>query len=124
MHFVGVEIAVDLPEELVLVKKPPVPTAFTWENVRFEIVDMLAEWHRYGRPEIRTQGGRPPYAQRSERTQGSWGVGRVYYRVRTAENRFFDLYYDRAPKGQLRDGSWVLWRELDEAEVSLGLDEE
>lgn len=102
MRFIGVEIAVELPDEAILAKKPPAPTAFTWADQRCEVIDTLAEWHRYGRPEIRTQGGRPPYAQRSGRTQGSWGVGRVYYRVRVAGNRLFDLYYDRAPKGQAR----------------------
>jgi hypothetical protein len=123
MHFIGAEITVELPESFHLEKKPPPPLALTWAGERFEVAEMLAEWHRYGRAEIRTQGGRPPYAQRSGRTQGSWGVGRVYYRLRTVNGRLFDLYYDRAPKGQIRSGAWVLWRELESGEETLGLDE-
>ncbi|MCB0112859.1 MAG: hypothetical protein KDD84_02160 [Caldilineaceae bacterium] len=116
MHFIGAEITVDLPDTPALEKKPPPPRAFTWNDAIFEVVELLAEWHRYGRPEIRTQGSRPPYAQRSGRTQGSWGVGRAYYRVRTADGRLFDIYYDRAPKKQQRSGSWFLWRELEEGD--------
>jgi hypothetical protein len=123
MRFVGVEISVELPEGMVLEKKPPVPRAFVWDGERYEVVEMLAEWHRYGRPEIRTQGGRPPYYVRSGRTQGSWGQGRAYYRVRTASGDLFDLYYDRAPKGQQRSGSWFLWRALDPGEEKAGLEE-
>jgi len=45
--------------------------------------------------------------------RGSWGVGRDYYRVRTAGGRVFDLYYDRAPKGSDdRGGGWFLFREM------------
>lgn len=122
MYFIGAEITVELPEGVYLEKKPPPPLAWTWADQRFEVAEMLAEWHRYGRAEIRTQGGRPPYAQRSGRTQGSWGVGRVFYRLRTGDGRIFDLYYDRAPKGQIRGGAWVLWRELDPGEEKVGLD--
>ncbi len=123
MDFIGVEISVDLTEGAGPEKKPPPPRSFRWHETDFEIVEVLAEWHRYGRPEIRTQGGRPPYAQRSGRTQGSWGVGRAYFRVRTADDRLFDLYYDRAPKKQQRSGSWFLWRELADDEIALGMEE-
>lgn len=123
MHFIGVEILVELSETAAPEKKPPLPRSFTWNGERLEIVELLAEWHRYGRSEIRTQGGRPPYAQRSGRTQGSWGVGRAYFRVRTAGGRLFDLYYDRAPKKQQRSGSWFLWRELEVGEEGVGTED-
>jgi hypothetical protein len=123
MRFIGAEISVEFPEGFVLEKKPPVPIAFVWEGERYEVDEMLAEWHRYGRPEIRTQGGRPPYYVRSGRTQGSWGQGRTYYRIRTDSGHLFDLYYDRAPKGQQRSGTWVLWRALDPGEEEAGLEE-
>ena len=92
MRFIGTEISVDLPDAFVLEKKPPVPLAFIWEGARHRVAEMLAEWHRYGTPDVRTQGGRPPYHVRSGRTQGSWGQGRVYYRVRTVEgNDFYEM---------------------------------
>lgn len=123
MHFIGQEISVELPDLIVLEKKPPAPLAFNWNSERHVVVEMLAEWHRYGKPEVGPPGSRPPYYQRSARLQGSWGVGRTYYRVRTGNRRLFDLYYDRAPKGQERSGTWVLWRELAEEEASAGLGE-
>ena len=124
MQFIGHEITVRLPSGFSLEKKPPVPEAFEWQGNLHTVAEMLAMWHRYGKPEIRTQGGRPPYFVRSGRTQGSWGQGRAYYRVRTESGRLFDLYYDRAPKGQRRAGAWFLWRELSAAEEAVGLDEE
>ena len=123
MEFIGREINVTLPNGSSLDKKPPAPRAFRWKCVVHQVTEMLATWHRYGKPEIRTQGGRPPYFVRSGRTQGSWGQGRVYFRVRTEEGRLFDIYYDRAPKGQRRAGAWFLWRELSAAEEQVGLDE-
>ena len=51
----------------------------------------------------------------SPQQRGSWGVGQDYYRVRTAEGRIFDLYYDRAPKNVFRrKGGWFLDREIRE----------
>jgi len=49
--------------------------------------------------------------------RGSWGVGQDYYRVSAIHEgepaRFFDLYYDRAPKDvSRRKGGWFLDREL------------
>ena len=123
MEFIGREIIVTLPSGFSLEKKPPAPHAFQWQDKSHRVTEMLANWHRYGKPEIRTQGGRPPYFVRSGRTQGSWGQGRVYFRVRTEEGRLFDIYYDRAPKGQRRAGAWFLWRELSAAEEQVGLDE-
>jgi len=124
MQFIGREISVKLPSGFSLEKKPPVPDTFNWHGKIHSVVEMLANWHRYGKPEIRTQGGRAPYFVRSGRSQGSWGQGRVYYRVRTEEGRLFDLYYDRAPKGQRRAGAWFLWRELSAGEELVGLEED
>lgn len=123
MRFIGREINVKLPPGFSLEKKPPLPEAFDWQGRTHAIVEMLATWHRYGKPEMRTQGGRAPYYVRSGRTQGSWGQGRDYYRVRTEDGRLFDLYYDRAPKGQRRVGAWFLWRELSAPEEHLGLED-
>jgi hypothetical protein len=47
-------------------------------------------------------------------SRGSWGVGRYYFQVRTEGGQFFELYYDRAPKGSdQRKGAWFLVSELD-----------
>jgi hypothetical protein len=55
---------------------------------------------------------RPERAAAATR-RGSWGVGRFYFRVRVDGERFFELYYDRAPKdSRQRKGSWYLRSEL------------
>ena len=44
---------------------------------------------------------------------GSFGVGRFYFRVRTAGGKILDLYYDRQVKdADDRLGHWYLYREL------------
>ena len=60
MQFIGQEIDVQLPSGFSLEKKPSVPESFHWQEERHTVTEMLATWHRYGKPEIRTQGGRPP----------------------------------------------------------------
>ena len=45
--------------------------------------------------------------------RGSWGVGTFYFRISTKQNRFFDIFYDRIPKGaDDRKGNWYLYREI------------
>jgi hypothetical protein len=40
-------------------------------------------------------------------------VGRFYFRVRVEDGRLFELYYDRAPRGQKqKKGAWFLQSEL------------
>lgn len=124
MRFIGQEITVTLPSGFAFEKKPPAPESFRWQGKLHSVSEILATWRRYGKPGLRTQGGRPPYYVRSGRGQGSWGQGRVYYRLRTETGRLFDLYYDRAPEGQRRAGSWRLWRELSRDEESVGLDDD
>ena len=47
--------------------------------------------------------------------RGSWGVGKFFFDVQTENDRFFRLYYDRAPKDASdREGIWILLAELHE----------
>jgi len=40
---------------------------------------------------------------------GSWGVGRFYFRVVVESGQIFEIYYDRAPKDvDNRKGGWFL----------------
>jgi len=65
---------------------------------------------------------RGSFRARAAERQGTWGVGRDYFRVRTDTGQTFELYYDRAPKagprlplsgaGEGRKGGWFLYREL------------
>jgi hypothetical protein len=70
------------------------------------------EWHDYRRKGQMARNMRPEHAATAAQ-RGSWGVGQAYFRVRTDQGRWFDLYYDRAPKGvDERKGAWFLDREL------------
>jgi hypothetical protein len=111
-RFIGQEITVEFDRPPLVEKKPPCPDRFNWGEESFEIELMLQEWHDYRRRGRMAQNMRPTHAAVAER-RGSWGVGRYYFRVRTAEGRIFELYYDRAPKDvDRRKGAWFLFREL------------
>ena len=57
----------------------------------------------------------PPLgSQPGAASRGSWGVGRLFFRVRVEDGRLFELYYDRAPKDAAdRLGCWFLRCELE-----------
>lgn len=111
-RFLSEPIAVQFDEPPLLEKKPGCPDRFVWNEQTFDIIEKLAEWHDYRRRGRMAQNMRPERLARAER-KGSWGVGRDYFRVRTAQGRIFELYYDRSPKDvDRRKGSWVLYQEL------------
>jgi hypothetical protein len=99
-----------------LEKKPGCPNGFTWQEKKYEVAEMLSEWHDYARRGRAAKNMQPGHAAVAA-NRGSWGVGRDWYRVRTTDNRIFDLYYDRAPKGSdQRKGEWRLVKEMKENE--------
>jgi hypothetical protein len=99
-----------------LEKKPGPPAGFIWRGERFVIVEILSEWHDYQRRGRMNRNMQPKHASAAE-LRGSWGVGQDYYRVRTQDERVFDIYYDRAPKDvDRRKGAWFLDREMSEQE--------
>jgi len=114
IHFIGEIIDAHFAQPPALEKKPGCPQAFTWRGRRYQVVELISEWHDYRR--------RGRFASNMREThlavasgRGSWGVGRDYYRLRTDSGQIFDLYYDRAPKGlQYRKGAWYLDKELQE----------
>ena len=114
LRFIGEPVDVYFDKPPMLEKKPGPPSGFNWRGDKFVIVELLSEWHNYGRRGRMARNMRPSHAA-SASVRGSWGVGQDYFRVRTADNRFFDLYYDRAPKSvDERKGAWFLDRELAE----------
>ena len=101
-----------------LLKKPRCPDGFSWQDERHKIVELISEWvdfrHR-GRIAKNITSAHASVAS----LRGSWGVGQYYFRVRTTNNRIFDLYYDRAPKdADDRKGKWFLFRGLIEESES------
>ncbi len=114
IHFIGASVEVEFDKELLHKKKPSCPDRFIWKEETFSVVDKLSEWHDYSRNGNMTHNMRPANMAKALR-RGSWGVGRFYFRVRTVNGQIFDLYYDRAPKDASdREGSWYLYREMEE----------
>ncbi|HEX7975496.1 MAG TPA: DUF6504 family protein [Anaerolineales bacterium] len=112
LHFIGEPVEVHFDLAPALEKKPGCPDAFSWQNQTFTIIELLSEWHDYRRRGRMARNMQPQHAAGAS-LRGSWGVGQDYYRVRTAEGRFFDLYYDRAPKtSDERKGGWFLDKEV------------
>jgi hypothetical protein len=116
LHFIGDHIEVDFNKQPLFSKKPYCPDRFIWKEQVFHITDVLGEWQDYSRKGRMALNMRPTNAAKAIR-QGSWGVGRFYFRVQTENIQIFDLYYDRAPKDvDDRKGSWFLLRELERIE--------
>jgi hypothetical protein len=112
IRFIAQEIEVEFDQPPALKKNPGCPDRFIWDGERFDITRSLEEWTDFTR-RGRMQGNMRPSNAAAAARRGSWGVGRFYFRVRTASDRIFELYYDRAPRDAGdREGSWYLYREL------------
>lgn len=112
LRFIGEPIQVEFDHPPVFLKSPGCPDRFLWQDELFVIGELLQQWLDFGRRGNMALNMRPENAVRAQK-RGSWGVGRFYFRVRTAQGRVFDLYYDRSPR-QHRQGQWFLFRELAE----------
>jgi len=113
-HFIDEPIEVSFDRDPLLKKKPGAPARFTWRGELYRRLETLQEWFDYERRGRMSRNMSPAHL-RTARQRGSWGVGRIFFRVRVQDGRIFDLYYDRAPHDASdRAGSWVLWRELTE----------
>jgi hypothetical protein len=111
-RFIGEQIEVRHHHSPTYSKRPGAPDRFTWEGREYQIADVTMAWHDYARRGRMAQNMRDTHL-RAARARGSWGVGRDYFRVRTASGEVFELYYDRAPKGPDRpEGAWFLLRQL------------
>ncbi len=111
----NIEVVYDKPPTFE--KKPDCPDGFVWDGQSFQIVEMLSQWHDFGRSGAMAHNMRPSSMNKALR-RGSYGVGRFYFRVRTQSEQIFEIYYDRAVKSvDDRKGEWVLLRELSSSET-------
>lgn len=111
-RFIGESIQVEFDKEPTYSKKPVCPDRIIWGDEHLLISENLQEWRDYERRGRMRMNMRPSNQAKAE-TRGSWGVGRFYFRVQVADGRIFDIYYDRAPKGQKQKlGSWHLYRQI------------
>jgi hypothetical protein len=112
-RFIDEEIEVRFDRLPLLTKKPSAPNGFIWDGESFQVREVLSTWFDYRRRGRMAKNMKPAHLREALR-RGSWGVGRLYFRVQTNEGRVFDLYYDRAPKEAAdRAGHWFLWREME-----------
>jgi hypothetical protein len=112
LHFIDEPIDVIFDAPPALEKSPPCPDAFVWQGKTYRMLETLAEWHDYERTGRMTANMRPAHAEAAA-GRGSWGVGRFFFRVRVDSGQVFEVYYDRAPKGQQqKKGAWFLKAEL------------
>jgi hypothetical protein len=113
LHFIGEPVEVQFFQPPALEKKPGCPDAFTWRSIRYQVVELLSEWHDYERRGRYARNMRDTHLATAA-NRGSWGVGQDYFRVRTDRGQVFDLYYDRAPQGtDQRKGGWFIDKELE-----------
>ncbi len=111
LRFIDEPIEVNYNKPPLFDKKPGCPDRFTWDSQVFEVSELLAEWQDFRRRGRMARNMTPPHKTHAELV-GSWGVGRFFFRVRTAGGRIFELYYDRAPVDvDDRKGRWVLFAE-------------
>jgi hypothetical protein len=112
LHFIGEPVEVSFDQPPALEKKPTCPDRFVWRGEPYRVVEKLSEWFDYTRRGRAARNMQPQHAAVAA-SRGSWGVGRYCFQVRTESGQFFELYYDRAPKGShQRKGAWFLVSEL------------
>ncbi len=115
LHFIAEEITVVFDQPHHLEKTPPCPDGFTWRGETFRVAELLEEWRDYERRGRTARNMRPSHLPRAA-VKGSWGVGRFCFRVRIANGRIFEIYYDRAPgDAGDRKGHWFLMGERQES---------
>ncbi len=45
--------------------------------------------------------------------KGSWGVGKIFFRIQVHTGQIFEIYFDRAPQNVMdRGGGWFLLQEF------------
>lgn len=113
IRFIDETVTVEFDQAPVRIKNPHCPDRFVWDGEVFAVETLLEEWRDHSRHGRMARNMRPGNKARALRT-GSWGVGRIYFRIATAQGRCFDLYYNRAPVPGAPEGQWILYRELGE----------
>lgn len=112
LRFINEPIEVEFVTSPQIQKKPVCPKSFFWRGYTFIIDEVISEWHDYNRHGRMARNMRLHHAMVASK-RGSWGVGTFYFRISTRENRFFEIFYDRAPKDvDDRKGNWYLFREI------------
>lgn len=92
--FITEPIAVEFDRPPPFVRRPHCPQRIIWRGQRLAVAELLQEWRRQT-PSI-------------SNTLARMGVARIYFRVRLADGRVYDIYFDPIEAR----GRWFVSREL------------
>ncbi len=110
--YIGEIISVGFDMPPLFSKKPKCPNTIFWQDRSYRVTEIISEWHDFSRKGKYSRNMKDAHLERAN-IKGSLGVGRFYFRVRTNENRIFEIYYDRSIKNTFEtSGFWVLFQEL------------
>lgn len=108
VRYIGEQVEVEFDTLPAREKSPPCPQVICWRGESLRVVELLAEWASFERRGRMARNMQPQHAAVASH-RGSLGVGRFYFRIRVADGRCFEIYYDRAIKdSDHRKGDWVL----------------
>ncbi len=111
VHFIEEPIEALYDQPQIRTKNPGCPDAIRWRSSEFRIVKILKQWSDFSRKGKIRKNMRDAHRDRAEIT-GSWGVGRIFFRIKVDSGQEFEIYYDRAPKNiSDRGGIWFLFKE-------------
>ena len=107
-EFIDEPIEVLFDEPPVYEKRPDCPQAFIWRGTTYAVLEVISERQDFSRCGKSSRNMQPAHLSSASRV-GSWGVGRYYFCVKVAGDKFFEIYFDRAPQDAGdRKGHWFL----------------
>ncbi|HOJ01129.1 MAG TPA: DUF6504 family protein [Anaerolineaceae bacterium] len=110
-RFIGEPIEAIFYQEQIKTKNPGCPDAIRWRSNDYVISKVINQWTDFSRKGNMRRNMREAHRTRAEE-KGSWGVGRIYFKVQVHTGQIFEIYFDRAPqKASDREGNWFLFQE-------------
>ncbi len=111
VHFIEEPIEVVFNQPQIKTKNPGCPDAIHWRSAEYRVVKIIKQWADFSRKGRMQKNMSEVHHLRAE-TRGSWGVGKIFFRVQVDSGQEFEFYYDRAPKNSTyKSGSWFLFKE-------------
>ncbi len=111
IRFIGERIEAIYKLEQVRTKNPGCPDAIRWRSTEYTITKIINQWTDFSRKGNMQRNMSEAHHSRAE-IKGSWGVGKVFFRVQVHTGQDFEIYFDRAPQNVLdRGGGWFLLQE-------------
>jgi hypothetical protein len=112
IHFIGERIEVIFNQEQIRTKNPGCPDAFCWRSTEYTIIKIVKQWTDFSRKGNMQRNMSEVHHSRAE-IKGSWGVGKIFFRIQVHTGQIFEIYFDRAPQNVMdRGGGWFLLQEF------------